>query len=113
MIALEGLDDASRMKGVMLAVQHDAGAGLVDRVHADGTRHVLAPEHAILVCGIVDALHKRIDALLFCELHGQTEGLLVFVRVRNGIDSRRNSGDVVVAAFGHYFQTYQAEKNGG
>ena len=37
-IALKGVDDAIRMKGVMLAVQDNASDGLVDRFHADGTR---------------------------------------------------------------------------
>ena len=62
-IALEGLDDAARMKRVMLAVQHDAAAWLVDRIHANGTRRVLVPKDTILVCGVVDALHKRVYAL--------------------------------------------------
>ena len=34
-IALKGLDNAARMKGVILAVQHDAAAWTVDRIHAD------------------------------------------------------------------------------
>ena len=65
-IALKGFDNAARMKGVNLAVQHDAAAWSVDRVHADGARHLLVPKHAIVAGGVVDDLHKRFDALFLC-----------------------------------------------
>ena len=98
-IALKGLDYAARMKGVMLAVQHDAAAWLVDRIHANGTRRVLVPKDTILVCGVVDALHKRVYALFLCKLHRQTETLLAvfLVHGRGG----NSDGDMLVAAFGH------------
>ena len=107
-ITLEGLDDAARMKGVMLAVQDDTATRVVDRVPADGTRRVLVPEHAIPVGGLVDALDKRLYALFLGKLHGQTEALLVVFHL-HGTRSRRGNGDVAAAAFGHREKYYSSK----
>ena len=48
MAAEEVIEPAPATQLIETPLQPTAGAGLVDQVHADGTRHVLVPEHAIL-----------------------------------------------------------------